>query len=204
MKDKLKKIFKREEKEETPEARRRKAIIFFGFYLIFFIVLFIYIRSFDNQENPKEDSVLYKTELIENGTYSYAYTITENDNTFTFQGSTKNDNYELSEYKYKQLLDIYNIKKILKNSKYILKEESGTGLINYRYEITSNALANLLNINIMNDDSINPIIVYVDKDRNIYKIEMDFSNYMKVSENYDIYKLTIEYGAFENEENSAN
>ena len=45
MKNKLKKLFNREEKDVSPEVKRKKMIVFFGFYLIFFIFLFIWLKS---------------------------------------------------------------------------------------------------------------------------------------------------------------
>ncbi len=205
MKEKIKNLFNREKKEDSPEVKKRKTIIFFGFYLIFFTFLIIYIRSYkDDLKVTETDNVLYKTELIENGTYSSRYTIIENEDTYTFEIKKDDENYEASEYKYKNLLDIYTIKRIIKNSKYILKTESGTGYINYRYEIANNSLADILNQNSNIENEANPLTIYVDKDKNIYQIDMDLSNYMKINEDYEVYKLTIEYGAFENEESSTN
>ena len=66
------------------------------------------------------------------------------------------------------------------------------------------ALSNILNQNSNIENEANPLTIYVDKDKNIYQIDMDLSNYMKINEDYEVYKLTIEYGAFENEESSTN
>ena len=51
MKKLIKKIFKREKKEDTPEVKRKKTIAFFGFYRVFFIFLFIWMRSYGSNSN---------------------------------------------------------------------------------------------------------------------------------------------------------
>ncbi len=193
--------------KETPKIKKRRMIIFFVFYIFFFAFFFYYIRSIKNEVKiieKQEDDVIYKTDHLEDENYSFVYTIEENGNTYSFQGNRDDDNYELSEYKYKELLDIYTIKRILKNAKYLLKLEEGTGLVNYKYEITNIDLAKILNINSNIENDVNPIIVYVDKDKNVYQIDCDYTNFMKVIEEYDNYKISLKYGEVNNEESSTN
>ncbi len=95
MKDFLKKIFNREEKEVPPEVKRRKTILFFGFYLVFFIFLFFYMRDMNvvkEGENNEETVITYKTEFIENSNYTYVYEIEENENIYSFRGKSDTEN----------------------------------------------------------------------------------------------------------------
>ncbi len=208
MKKLIKKIFKREKKEDTPELKRKKTIMFFGFYLLFFLFLFIWMKSYGsnprNEEIKEDTEITYKTDMIENNNYQYSYYIEENDNTYTFSGVRDDENYELSEYKYKELVNIYTIKQIIKNAKYLLKVENGSDLISYKYEITNKDLAKILNYKENLEDGTNPIIIFVDKDKNIYQIDFDYSNYMKAIGEFDSYKLTVKYGVTNNEESSSN
>ena len=197
MKDKLKKLFNREEKEVSPEVKRKKMIVFFGFYLIFFIFLFIWLKS-NNVENTntpidEETSFTYKTDLIENNNYTYVYEIEENENVDTIRGIRDDENYQLSEYKYKYFLDIYNIKKLIKNSKYLYKIDNNNE-ISYKYEIENKTISNLLQNSKEIENGVNNILVYVDNNDNVYKIELDLSSYMVSINEYTKYHLTLYYG----------
>ena len=202
MKDKLKKLLKREEKEIDPEVKRKKTIAFFGFYLIFFIFLFIWMRSYGSNSNnntstdTEQTEITYKTDLIENNNYSYVYEIDENGETKTFKGIRDDDNYEVSEYKYKFFLDIYNIKKLIKNSKYLYKTDNNNE-ISYKYELDNKTLSNMLQDGKTIEDGVNNILVYVDSNNNVYKIELDFTSYMVSINEYNKYHLTLYYGVGE-------
>ena len=197
MKDKLKKLFNREEKDVSPEVKRKKMIVFFGFYLIFFIFLFIWLKN-SNVENTnvptdEETSFTYKTDLIENNNYTYVYEIEENENVDTIRGIRDDENYQLSEYKYKYFLDIYNIKKLIKNSKYLYKIDNNNE-ISYKYEIENKTISNLLQNSKEIENGVNNILVYVDNNDNVYKIELDLSSYMVSINEYTKYHLTLYYG----------
>ena len=197
MKNKLKKLFNREEKDVSPEVKRKKMIVFFGFYLIFFIFLFIWLKS-NNVENTntpidEETSFTYKTDLIENNNYTYVYEIEENENVNTIRGIRDDENYEVSEYKYKYFLDIYNIKKLIKNSKYLYKIDNNNE-ISYKYEIDNKTISNLLQNSKEIENGVNNILVYVDNNDNVYKIELDLSSYMVSINEYTKYHLTLYYG----------
>ena len=200
MKEKLKKIFNREEKEIDPEVKRKKTILFFGFYFFFFLFLFIWMRSYSGSKKVEEEKenieISYKTELIENNNYTYVYEIEENNETFTFRGVKDQDNYDVSEYKYKFFLDIYNIKKLIKNSKYLYKTDNNNE-ISYKYEIDNKTLSNMLQDGKNIENGINNILVYVDTNDNVYKIELDFSSYMNSINEYSKYHLTLYYGVGE-------
>lgn len=197
MKDKFKKLFNREEKELSPEVKRKKMIIFFGFYLVFFIFLFIWLKNNNVETNnlpvSEETSFTYKTDLIENNNYSYVYEIEENDNINTIRGIRDDENYEVSEYKYKYFLDIYNIKKLIKNSKYLYKIDNNNE-ISYKYEIENKTISNLLQNSKEIENGVNNILVYVDNNDNVYKIELDLTSYMISINEYTKYHLTLYYG----------
>ena len=193
----LKRIFRGKEEEEDPEVKRKKMIAFFGFYLVFFLVLIVWLRSTNdgNKKVPEqgETEITYKTDYIENSNYTYIYEIEENDQKYTFKGIRDDNNYEVSEYKYKSFLDIYNIKKLIKNSKYLYKTDND-GVISYKYELDNKVLSNMLQDGKNPEEGINNIVVYVDTNNEVYKIELDFSNYMRSIEEYTKYHLTLYYG----------
>ena len=205
---KLKEMFKNyNDWKDQPDVKKRRMILFFGFYFVFFALLIYFIRTTREQVKVppvKEEDIIYKTDMIENNNYQYSYYIEENDNTYTFSGVRDDENYELSEYKYKELVNIYTIKQIIKNAKYLLKVENGSDLISYKYEITNKVLAKILNYKENLEDGTNPIIIFVGKDKNIYQIDFDYSNYMKATGEFDSYKLTVKYGVTNNEESSTN
>ena len=152
MKKLIKKIFKREKKEDTPELKRKKTIMFFGFYLVFFLFPFIWMKSYGsnprNEEIKEDTEITYKTDMIENNNYTYVFEI----------------------------------------------EEDNNNEISYKYEIDSKTLSNMLQDGKTVENGINNIIVYVDSTNNAYKIELDFSNYMRSIEEYTKYHLTLYYG----------
>lgn len=192
------------------KSKKGKQILFFSFYFFFFLFLFLYIDKQDykenqnqisndniNQNNKQEnnyydDNRYYETNNLENSDYTYKITIQTNDQLQVFEGS-KNNKDALKNYEYYEFVDLNEIKRIIKNAKYISKSLSSINTYKVNYEIKTNILHELLDSD-NNNDSINSIELTVLDNNDLIKIELDFSNYL-TSIDYNIfrYKVLIEY-----------
>lgn len=191
--NKIKECYKKyTEKRKNRKINTTKIILFFGFYFFFFLFLALFIKVINNKTNNNYNSNTsqYNTSLIENNNYHYKYTFYENDAIVTYDGYKNENNVDLTNHEYNELLDIYNIKKLIKNSKYM--EKSNNYILNY--EISTSKIYELLKEEYREIDSKNKIILYLDSNNNINKIELDFTNYIKeFKDNINLYKITIEY-----------
>ena len=183
--------------------RNGKAILFFGFYLLFFGFLAIYIRNINAnklKDTPKEETNIvekitsYDLSDLINNDYAYKYVIVDydevNDNSITFIGTKNNIDYANFENKY--FLDIYNINQLLKRSKLINSE-------NYvlTYELLNKDIDDILLTNSL--DRANEIMVYVNEDGKVEKINLNLAMYM----NKDNYQILIDYNIGEDNEDSS-
>ena len=189
-----------------------RRIFFFIFYAIFFLILFIaigsnsgYISSTTNnttegeykENNPiVDDSTIFKTSNIDNQFYKYKITIQNNYDLQLLEGDFNNLT-SIDNYKYKELLEITNIKKMIKNAKYISKNQYSTNQYKINYELTNYDLYRMFQTKELTDDMktlINHLVVITDNNSEIIGFEYDFSNYLKsLEENIKIYKVIIEY-----------
>ena len=202
-----------------------KTYSFFIFYIIFFIFLFIFISGTnykDNKvDNNVESSLPFKTINIENNNYQFKYIVNTNYNTIDYLGerdkniiNIKGDEGEYTYYYqngvlindnhekiiHDKLLDIFEVKRIIKNSKLIseTKLNENNNYI-YNYKIKSNDLNSILLSDSLFDDLENDIIVLTNQNKEIIKIEFDLLNYeKKLNSELNMFKITIDYG--ENDE----
>ena len=175
--------------------RKGKYILFFGFYLIFFIFLAVYMRSIRSNEVPEvidEPKVIttYDISNLVNNDYQYAIEINDNNEIIKFSGTKSNIDYANFENKY--FLDIYNINQLLKRSKLINSE-------NYvlTYELLNKDIDDILLTNSL--DRANEIMVYVNEDGKVEKINLNLAMYM----NKDNYQILIDYNIGEDNEDSS-
>lgn len=200
------------EKYKQYRDSRGRRIFFFIFYAIFFLILFIaigsnsgYISSTTNnttegeykENNPiVDDSTIFKTSNIDNQFYKYKITIQNNYDLQLLEGDFNNLT-SIDNYKYKELLEITNIKKMIKNAKYISKNQYSTNQYKINYELTNYDLYRMFQTKELTDDMktlINNLVVITDNNSEIIGFEYDFSNYLKsLEENIKIYKVIIEY-----------
>ena len=196
------------------------------FYLFFFIFIFILLSlpgsiTDKSNNNTNESSLPFKTINLESSTYNFNYAKEINEETTVYLGRKENNNITLTKddetitYTYLngvlkpsntddtdifyQLLDVYELKRIFKTSKYISKMEliEDNSLV-YNYEITNQKLAELLNIEIFaNQELINQIKV-VFKNNNVDNITFDLLNLINnsntINATYNSYKIIITYG----------
>lgn len=177
--------------------RKGKHILFFGFYIIFFIFLAIYIGAMNSNrpiDNNKEETVekgvtTYNISNLINNDYGYDIEIIDDENTYIYSGTKNNVDY--ANYEHKYFLDIYNINQLLKRS---------TLVSNQNYILTYNLSNKELNDILLTDrqDGTNNILVYVNTEGEITKINIDLSNYLEK----DVYQITIDYKVGDNNENS--
>lgn len=199
-------------------SEKGKRYSFIIFYFFFFIFLFIFLNtnSVITKENKEELSLPFSTKLLENNNYDFNYIINSNSNELLYKGIKINNTISLIDdtgtylFNYKngkyicskdnnilhtELLDIYDIKRIIKNSKLI----SETKLTNedkyiYNYEITNKEYSNITNIDNYLDLK-NEIIVKTNSKKELESISLDLINYEKqINNNLDSFKIIIEYG----------
>lgn len=183
------------------KTKKGKSISFFGFYLIFFIFLAIYINannlpSKTYEENKKEEvsnnQSYYETINLEKSNYLYKITIQENDELEILNG-TKEQKESIVNYKYYKLIDLNEIKRIIKNAKYLSKSIYSANTYKVNYEIKTKTLMDLFE-NENNDESLNNIVLTVNENNDLINIEMELSNYMhSFNQDIELYKVLIEY-----------
>ena len=194
-----------------------KRISFVVFYLIFFIVLFLLIGTPTDTKNSENIvSLPFKTTNIENNNYEFTYKEIINNEETILNGNRNgntitldNVNYiykdgELvtasdSSNNYYQLLDIYEIKNLVKSGTLITKVEFPlTNETDFNYDIKSSKLNNLFNSELeILDDTNNKLVVNCDKNMNIKKITLDIYNYyqeLNHDNSISSYVIEINYG----------
>lgn len=186
--------------KEYFSSKTVKATLFFGFYFFFFLFIALsFNKNFvnnnsnnDKNEVKEESNQLFYTDHITDNDYTYRYIIYENNETITFSGSSQNINQELEDYSYKYFLNIYNLKQIIKNSKYLSKIDSSDS-VKYNYEIKTSELKELLEESIdLEVDGLNNIFVYTNSSLDVTLIKIDLSDYMK-SHGYNKYVIELNY-----------
>lgn len=185
------------------KSKKGKTISFFVFYFFFFSFLFIYIDSQDllkkipnrNDESIgefKESLNYYETSNLENSDYLYKIKIQNNDELQVLEGSRYNKE-SIINYKYYKLVDLNELKRIIKNSKYISKTLYNENSYKVNYEISNNDLYRLFDIDLESNE-INNIVLTVNENNDLINIELDFSNYIKsINNDIFLYKVLIEY-----------
>ena len=187
------------------KSKKGKRWLFFGFYFIFFIFLFFYIDGQDlqnknlNNENNNNDNnqniktSYYETEKLENSDYKYKITIQKNNELEIIEGN-KNNNENIKNYEYYQFIDLLELKRIIKNAKYLSKSLYSDNTYKVNYEIKTSELDEIIDSKLNDENNtLNNIILTVLENNDLIGIELDFSNYMKLINNIDTYKVLINY-----------
>lgn len=182
------------------KTKKGKRISFFLFYFCFFIFLGFYINGQgvpNVKEELKEPEIIesvnyYETHSLENSDYLYKITIQENDKLEILSGSKSNDD-SIKNYKYYEFVQLNEIKRIIKNAKYLSKSLYSNNTYKVNYEIKTKDLCKLFNLE-NNLDDLNNIILTVKENGDLLNVELDFTNYMKNKDNQiSFYKVLIEY-----------
>lgn len=201
MNNKLKNII------EYAKTKKGKAVFFFGFYTIFFICLFIFIdkssktpqNNTDNQNNQQENvnnnvnsQGYYQTINLEKSNYTYKITIQKNLEIEILEGSKENKE-SINNYEYQEFVDLIEIKRIIKNAKYLSKTLYSDNTYKVNYQINNKDLGELFEKDIDNKE-INNIVLITTNNSDLIGIELDFSNYFKIIESdINVYKVLISY-----------
>lgn len=203
-----------------------KKYSFVIFYLFFFIFLFVIVSFPNNTESDnnnqtikEETSLLFKTSNIEEDNISFNYLVKINDDTTNYLVNKDNNdikveyNDEIYSYYYEygilkpasdtdfdifyQLLDVYEVKRIIKSSKFISKTEYNDGTFIYNYEIDNETLSSYLNTLVL-DSSLNNNIKVTVKDDKVFSISFDFTNLINNSNlltaEVSLYEINLNYG----------
>lgn len=208
-------------------SKKGKRYSFFIFYIFFFIFVFIFISlpsnmTIDNNNNDNnlpEETLPYSTKNLEENDYKFTYVINNNNSQADYVGEKENNNivlrddrgeyiytYQNGELKFNsnetspaliKFLDIYEIKKIIKNSKLV----SETKLItdnNYLYTYiikTSDLLELYEEENEAMGELNNSVSIKTNSQKQILEIKLDVLGYMKTleEETIDKYEIIITY-----------
>ena len=175
--------------------QKGKYILFFGFYLIFFIFIAISVRTgankpINNNPEPQEKVInTYDLSNLINNDYNYNIEINDDLEFTTFSGTKTNVDY--ANYTNKYFLDIYNINQLLKRSKLVNSEDNIL-----TYELLNSEINDILLTN--KEYGVNKIMVYVNDDTTVDKINIDLSSYLEK----EYYTIMIDYNIGEENENS--
>ena len=199
-------------------SEKGKRYSFIIFYLFFFGFLFIFINT-NRLDNPAPDvnneeksySLPFQTSNLESN-YNFKYIVKTNFEELLYKGEKINNtitiiddtgshsfNYKngvlLGDYKilYKELFDIYQIKRIIKSSKLVSETKlNETNEFIYNYSITNSNLDNILENNVNNKELVNEIVVKTDSNKKIKEITYDLINYQKdINNDLTEFKITL-------------
>lgn len=188
------------------KTKKGKPIFFFGFYFVFFICLFLFMNSVDyvpnddksNNNSEEEQNTgltsehYYETNNLENSDYLYKITIQKNNELEILEGSKSNQESILN-YEYFNFVDLNEIKRIVKNAKYLSKSLYSEDTYKVNYEIKTSSLYELMDRE-KEDEGINNITLTTKENNDLIGIELDFSNYfISLNQDVSVYKVLIEY-----------
>ena len=208
-------------------SEKGKGISFFAFYTFFFIFLFILMTSPGHKAETnliEENPFPFSIKDIEEKDYNFKVIMTKNSEEALYTGTKENSEVVLkddrglytyyyqngnliylngvSEIKYSQLFDIYEIKKLIKNSKLTSETKiTATNEYIYTYDIGNDILSDALNLEITNKDLVNQIEVIASEDKKVKAIIFDITKLINEIEKVDLFKINIVYGD-SSEENS--
>lgn len=211
MKEKLFAIWK--------NKRARASILFFS-YLLFFAFVFLLLGS--SSKKMGQDP-FYLNAILQNN-YSFSYTISINDQNFSYDGDRygekstfldqgQNQYYTIQDsfyqvindklvlfdhpYLYDEFLDIHSVEKLLKHSTFYSKETFANGDASYHYEITTTSLYSLLKQEEADLDLPLNLITLIVRDGKTCEIRMDVSSYLhSIDSNIEQAKITLVYDHF--------
>ena len=200
--------------KEFLQIKSVRTTLFFGFYFFFFLFLFLNfdIDSLDtnknnssnnqtqtgNQDNSQNGNVnnqinsIWEFNTLIKDNYGYTYTINENGESIIFNGRVSEPNTLINNYQYNYFLNLYNINQITKKSKFINKNLFKDGY-QFNYEISNKILGELLENSNVLEDKQNTITIYTNSNMVINKIELELTNLMQELNNYNNYKIVLEY-----------
>lgn len=199
------------------------AIFYLLFFIIIFV--FFATPNSENlhndtnniPENEPESTLPFITSKLENEDYKFTYQILIDDEEQIYNGLKQNQKITLTtddktlNYEYKDgnlvseeennnletsFLDIFEIKRIIKNSELISEVKyPSTNKYAYNYEINGSDLGEILKIDNSSLDT-NEIVVEANENKDISSITINIVNFMSniKEDNYSSYKIIITYG----------
>lgn len=204
----------------SDKGKKYSFVIFYFFFFIFVYIIINLPGSTLDKEDTSTNKFPFKLTEIEFNNYNFNYLQEENDLKKIYLGSKEDQEITLTiddktyNYIYKngslkpsssneediyyQFLDVYEIKRIIKKSKYISKTEYNDSSIVYNYEITNGELADILNKEIFDNLELSNYITIKVKDKKIVDMTFDIlslvNNTKDLDLTYDKFKIDIVYG----------
>lgn len=199
--------------KELLSNKRTRAATILGLYLIFFIFLGTMFRK--NNANQNQYNNLINLNNYQSYNYSYEIKI---DNTTTLISGTKYKNEELfvlnnkkyyikdnKMFEYTDNLNekfdynfSFDVSKFTNDELYqyisnanLVNEDTTNGIIKKDYELSLTKFCNLYDESLVTSLGYITFMTY-EKDKKIYKIEIDLTNYVNLDDNLDNYNVIIE------------
>lgn len=216
------------------QGKKYSFFIFYIFFFIFIFILLSFDNIVENnKENDnnqeQQESLPFSLTSLQQDKYKFNYTIKSNDNLYLYIGSKEGDTFTLTDnqeivyiYTYQngslkpsvetdgdifyQLLDVYQLKRIIKRSQFISKTEYNNGNISYIYEINNSEFADILTLEIIKNEDLGSLVLkneitVVINNEGILSITFDILNLINSTDldnSYDNYQIVLNYGV-ENE-----
>ena len=164
------------------------------------------------KENLNGNEVIYEGDLFDNelsfvksGVVSSTYYIND-DKVYLKDNNLLTWNEVNNPMVFYQFTNGKLINKLIKKAKYISKTEYiHSEKKEYLYNITSDEIRSILDIEKLNDDTVNTIVVSILENGNVNSISLDLTNYYKYSDNNIIsYKLVFSFSKYDEIEEIAN
>ena len=202
-------------------SKKGKRYSFVIFYIFFFLFLFIYLaanKNIDSNVVEEENTFPFNTSYLEYYDYDFKYIVNTNLDELLYKGKCEGDKITVMddtgeyEFYYKNaklvsdtenniihssLLDIFEIKRMVKKSKLISETKMADNLnYIYNYTITNDDLNSIFGTNnIINKNLTNEIIIKTDSKKNIKEVNLNLLNYEREFNNdLKIFNITLEYG----------
>ena len=192
-----------------------KKYSFVVFYLGFFIFVFILISLPSPNDNKIENNSYKFKYILKINDNLNEYLVDKNNNKLTINDDTGIYNYSYQDGKliydgnlkpisYSNFLNMYDVKRILKNSKLISETKlTETEEYLYNYSVKTSDLIEILDIDSLNFsefDLENKIVVKANKKKELETITFDIINFIKTVEDIDLeinlttYEIILDYG----------
>ena len=213
--------------KELKKNTKSKALLFFGFYFVFFIIVIMLIRlgpksglkNYEKNNNPN----YFSFGVLNSRNYHFNYNVNLDGNKYIYVGDkySYSELFEYNDKKYYRENDVYyvldntwnkcdmpyindllvnsdNLIELIRSSYYESSTTFNSGESVYNFLLSSNSINKILyNKDTDIDEVPNKIIVTLDLNKNIKKIELNLDNYCVNSDLCDNnFKLELEYSEY--------
>ena len=206
----------------SDKGKKYSFVVFYFFFFIFLFIVMSFPNNIENKDNNQTDieetSLLFSTSNIEEDNINFNYLVKIDNDTNIYLVNKINKsikveyNNETYDYYYEngnlkpasdtdldifyQLLDVFEVKRILKSSKFVSKTEYSDGTFIYNYEIDNETLSGYLNTLVLDSSLKNSINIIV-KNNKVFSMKFDLKNLINSSnvltKQVSLYEINLNY-----------